>query len=278
MVATWKGKEVENLADIESKSGAVGLVGIEKIPSNKLQRMRKALKGTVDIRIARNSLLVRSLMKAKIDGLEKHVHGSMALISTNLNPFKLSRLLKSNRTSTYARGGDIANKDIVIPAGDTPFAPGPIIGDLQKVGIKAQIKSGKIVVTEDSLVVKAGQVISSDLANVLTRLDIKPFEIGLDIAAAYEGGTIYTKDVLEIDDAKTIENIQNAHRNSMNLAINAEILNSATIPLLLKIASTNAMNLALNANIMNKETIGFILAKANAEAKAIASKIPETAQ
>jgi len=276
MVATWKTKEVDNLAKVASKSRVVGLVSIKNIPSNQLQKMRKALKGTADIKIAKNSILQRSLKKAKMDALKEHIHGPTAIISTNLDPFKLSRFLKSKRTPAYAKGGDKANKDIIIPAGDTPFAPGPIIGELQKVGIKAQIKSGKIVVTEDSLVVKAGEVISSDLANVLTRLDIKPFEIGLDLNAAHEAGVIYPGDVLEIDDAKTLEDLQNAYRNSMNLALNAGICNSTTIPILLKIASTNAMNLALNANITNRETMGFILAKANSEAQALASRIPDS--
>jgi len=45
----------------------------------------------------------------------------------------------------------------MIPAGDTPFKPGPIIGDLQKVGIKAKIQGGKIVITDDSLVVKKAE-------------------------------------------------------------------------------------------------------------------------
>lgn len=275
MVATWKNREVETLASIASGSKVVGLVSIKNIPSSQLQRMRKALKGTADIKIAKNSLLQRSFKKAKIDGLERYIDGPTAIISTDLNPFKLSRFLKSKRSSTYAKGGNMADKDILIPKGDTPFAPGPIIGDLQKVGIKAQIRGGKIVVTEDSLVVKAGQAISADLANVLTRMDIKPFEIGLDLSAVYESGTIYPKDVLDIDDVRTIENLQAAYRNSMNLALNAGVCNSATICPLLKIASTNAMNLALNANIMNKETIGFILAKANTGAHALASKVPD---
>lgn len=273
MVATWKSKEVDNLAGIVSGSRVVGLVGIRKIPSNQLQRMKKALKGIASIRIAKNSLLQHSFKKARIDNLEKYINGPTAIVSTDLNPFKLSKSLKSNRVATYAKRGDVANNDIVIPTGDTPFAPGPIIGDLQKVGIKAQIRGGKITVTEDSLVVGAGQVISADLANVLTRMDIKPFEIGLELNAAYEGGIIYPKEILEIDDSKTIENLQGAYRNSMNLALNAGICNSATIIPILKIASTNAMNLALNANITNKETIGFILAKASAKANVIASGV-----
>lgn len=274
MVATWKTKEVNNLAEIASKSRVIGLINIEKIPSSQLQMMRKSLKGTANIRITKNSLLQRSLKKAKIDGLEKHIHGPTALVSTDLNPFKLGRFLKSKRISRYAKGGDIAVKDIIIPEGDTPFSPGPIIGELQKVGIKAQIKGGKIVVTEDSLVVKKGEVIPPELANVLTRIDIKPFEIGLELSAVYENGIIYPRDVLEIDDAKTIENLQTAYRNSINLAMNAGIYNSITIVPLLKIASTNAINLALNANIINKGTIRFILARANVEAQALASKIP----
>ncbi len=251
MVAAWKIKAVDNLTKIASKSRVVGLINIEKIPSNQLQRMRKSLKGSADIRVTKNAILQRSLKKAKLEGLGNYINGNMALLSTDLDPFKLSRFLKSKRVSVHAKGGDIAGKDILIPEGDTPFSPGPIIGELQKVGIKAQIKSGKIVVTDDSLVVKKGEVISPELANVLTRMDIKPFEIGLEISAAYESGIIYPKDILKIDEAKALEDIKTAHANSMNLA--------------------------LNANITNKDTIRLILARANSEVQALSSKIPETA-
>ena len=47
----------------------------------------------------------------------------------------------------------------MIPAGPTPFAPGPIIGELGMLKIKAGIEAGKVVIKEDAHVAKKGDVI-----------------------------------------------------------------------------------------------------------------------
>ena len=275
MVATWKPKAVNELTDKISKTKVVGLINIQGIPSRQFQQMRKSLIGSAEIRVTKASLMKRAFNKAKMDGFDEHVHGSMGLIFTDMDAFKLNKILVSKRTSAPAKEGSIAPKDIMIPAGDTPFAPGPIIGDLQKAGIKAQIKGPKIVITADSLVAKEGDVISGDIANVLTRLGIEPMEIGLDMSAAYEDGLIYSGDILKINEVQTLENIQSAYAGALNLALNSGVCNSTTIGMLMQNAFLNAMNLALNAEIINKETIGIMLSKANLQMFSLASKIPE---
>lgn len=275
MVATWKIKEVENLAERISKSKVIGLVDISGIPSRQFQRMRKGLRGKAEIKVTKNSIMKRAFEKTKLKDLGGYIQGSMGIVFTDLDPFKLNKLMRSTKTTAPAKSGSIANKDIVVPAGDTPFKPGPIIGELQRVGIKAKIEGGKIVVTEDSPVVREGGIISADLANVLTRLGIEPMEIGLEINAAYENGIIYTREILEIDEEKTIANLKNAYQRALNLALNAKIYNSVTINLFLRKAFSDAISLAINAEIINKETIGFMLSKANMQMLSLASRIPE---
>lgn len=275
MVATWKIKGVENLAERISKSKVIGLVNISGIPSRQFQQMRKGLKGKAELKVTKNSIMKRAFEKTKLKDLGGHIQGSMGIVFTDLDPFKLNKLMKSTKTTAPAKSGSIANKDIVVPAGDTPFKPGPIIGELQKVGIKAKIEGGKIVVTEDSPVVREGEIISADLANVLTRLGIEPMEIGLKINAAYEDGIIYTGEILKIDEEKTVADLQSAYQQSLNLALNTGIYNSITINLFLRKAFSDAISLAINTEIINKETIEFMLSKANMQMLSLASKIPE---
>jgi len=269
MVADWKIEMVEELAEKASQANVVALVNIEGIPSKQFQRIRKSIRDVAEVKVTRNSVIRRSLEKARLKGLEDYIHGPMGIIFSDLDPFKLSRALESTRTFSPAKAGSISPKDILIPAGDTPFAPGPIIGELQKVGIKAQIKGGKIVITEDSLVVKKGERISADMANILTRMGIEPIEISFDISAAYENGIIYTKEILKIDEKKTLSDVKNAYINALNLAVNARIYNSATIRYLLRDAFSKAVNLGINADIPNKETIKTILARASSKAMAL---------
>jgi len=187
MVAIWKQKEVENLAEKIKSSKVVGLVSITNIPSRQFQRIRKSLKDKVELRVARLNLMKRAFKKAGVSGLESYLTSPLGLIfSKELNVFQLKKLLDNNKSTAPAKPGSVAPNDIVIPKGDTPFAPGPIIGELQNVGIKAAIEGGKIVVKEDSVVAKKGEVISPEVANVLSRFGIEPMKIGFDLKVAFE--------------------------------------------------------------------------------------------
>ncbi len=275
MVAPWKPREVEELAEKMSRSKVVGIVSIENIPSRQLQRMRKSLRGRAEIKVSKKNLIIMAFEKARLNGMADYLNGSLGILFSDSNPFKLNKIIESEKMSAPPKAGSISPQDIIVPAGDTSLPPGPVIGDLQRANIKAKIGGGKIVVTEDSLVVKKGEIISTEVASALTRLGIEPIEIGLVLKAAYENGIIYTSEVLHIDDEETISKIQNAYMNSLNLAMNAGVYNETTIPLLIADAHRKAFNLAVNSEILNKETVKAILAKASANAVALKSLIPE---
>ena len=156
------------------------------------------------IRSSKNTLIFRALDDSEkhiknITALKEIITGQTALIATDLNPFKLFNQLKKTRSKAPARGGEIAPEDIVVKKGDTPFKPGPIVVDLQKVGIPASIQGGKVVIKKDKVLVKEGEIISSDIAQMLTRLEIYPIEIGISLHGCYEDGFIFKPDVLDID-------------------------------------------------------------------------------
>jgi large subunit ribosomal protein L10 len=276
MVSNSKKKVVENLAKEIGSAKTTAVVSITGIPSKQFQQIRKKLKGDAKLTIVKNSILRLALKKSNTEALGEHAQGPSGLITTSLNPFKLSKLINSCKTKAPAKPGSISPCDILVPKGDTPFPAGPIIGDVQKAGIKAKIQGGKIVVTEDSLVVKQGAPVPAEAAGILARLGITPFEIGLGLSAAYEGGIVYPKEVLNIDESATRARIVEAYRNALNLAYNARIFTKDTSKLFLQKAHSDAINLAFNAKIMNKETIEYFLAKANAEAKALSALVPET--
>ena len=162
------------------------------------------------------------------------------------------------------------------PAGPTGFAPGPVIGEMGLMGIKAGIVDGKVAIKEDSLIVKEGEVIKPEVAALLTRLKIEPMEIGLDLTATYEDGEIFTKDVLDINVQEYIDNLTNAHRWSFNLAVEAGIYNAQTTEFMVINAHSKARALAISQDILADEIVPIILAKAQSQMLAIKSLVPET--
>jgi len=276
-VAEWKHKELNELVDFISKNKVVGIVEIGGIPAPQMQKMRKNLREICSIRAARNTLISKALDEAdkKVNGLsnlKKSISGQSAIVTTDTNPFKLFAKIKATKTMAPAKGGETATRDIEIKAGETPFKPGPIVGDLQKVGIPAAIQEGKVVIKSDKVIVKAGEKIPADVATMLTRLEIYPIEIRMSLNAVFENGNIYLPDVLDINIDEFLGKITKAYFNCLNLALESGWVNKLTIKPLIMKAYNNSFNLAINCNITNKETIKFLVLKAQANMLALKNK------
>lgn len=273
-VAEWKHKVVKELIDIFTSNKVIGIVEIGGIPAPQLQKMRRDLHGTATIRSAKNNLIFRALDDAEkqvkgISSLKESVIGQTAIIATDMNPFRLFSQIKSTRTMAPAKGGETASHDIEIKAGETPFKPGPIVGELQKVGIPAAIQEGKVVIKNNKVLITQGQKIPADIAQMLTRLEIFPVEIGMDLNAVFEDGSIFKPDVLDINVDEILGRMRQASTNALNLAIEAGWYNKITIQPLLVKAHYNALTLALEQGIITKETINNLISKAHASMLAL---------
>lgn len=239
-VAPWKKKEVQDLVALMRSTPVIGLAQVDGIPAAQMQVMRKSLREDAVIKISKNTLLALALKelgsnKENAEGLTENIGGSTAVIATKMRPHRLYRRLEGAKTKAPARGGSKAPEDIKVPKGETSFKPGPIVGDLQKVGIPAAIDKGKVVIKSDKLLVKAGETISQDLATMLTRLEIYPMTVGMDLKAVYEDGTIYGRDLLSVDETARL---QQAARQALNLAVFAAYPTKKSISFLLGKAHT----------------------------------------
>ncbi|MBQ6219117.1 MAG: 50S ribosomal protein L10 [Methanosphaera sp.] len=279
-VADWKKEKVADLENLTNSHEIVGIVNLADIPAPQLQTMRKSLSGKAILKMSRKNFIkiaLENVGKENIEGLSDYLEGQPAMVFTEMNPFKLFKILEDSKTEAPAKAGAIAPADIVVPAGDTSFPPGPILGELQQAGIPAKIDKGSIVVQEDAVVVEEGEPVPKNVADVLTKLEIYPMEVGIDLLAVYEDNTIYTADVLKIDEEETKTSIASAYQSAINLSVFAGILNSESAPLLIQKAARDAMNLAINANILTSKTTDQILSKAYAQMLAIASQLSDDA-
>ena len=182
-------------------------------------------------------------------------------------------MLEKNKVRAIAKAGDKASFDVVVPAGNTGLSPGPVISQFSTVGIPTRIESGSVWVNKDTLVCRKGEVISLQLANILSKLGIKAVEIGLSLKVVYDDGYIITEEDLVVDLDEIRKSIEEAHSYAFNLSINAAIPIPENIGLLLQKAHQEAYFLAVNAAIPTKETIRDLLRKAHAEALALSQKI-----
>lgn len=256
----------------------IGAVDVENLPALQLNRMRASLRDTVVIRMTKRRLLKIALENSKKESAKElipHLKGMPALIFTKDNPFKLFKILKKNKSNAPIKAGQTAPNDIIVPKGPTSFAPGPIIGELGALKIKAGIDAGKVAIKEDAVVAKEGDVVSQALAGVLTRLGIEPMEIGLNLSAVWENESILTKQVLDVDEDQVLADITTAATWAFNLAMESGFATKDTVVPMLTKAHMDAFSLATEQNIINDETKELILAKAERQALALKDKVPE---
>ncbi|MBR6037897.1 MAG: 50S ribosomal protein L10, partial [Candidatus Methanomethylophilaceae archaeon] len=209
--------------------------------------------------------------KPGVAPLKEAVHGQCAIVTTDIDPFKLFKKLEATKTAAPAKEGQIAPYDIVVHKGPTPFGPGPIIGELQKIGIPAAIEAGKIAVKKDTTLVKAGEPIPGPVAAMLPKLEILPMIVGMDLRAAYEDGVIYKRDVLNIPEDYYPTMFATAAHDALALGVSIAFPTKDTIVPLIAKAFRETMGLSLAAAIPTKDNIDMLLAKADAQMLSVAA-------
>ena len=299
----WRKEQIALIADLIKSYKTVGIAKVRGIRASQLQRLRRELRDNARLRVSKNSLIAISFKDSGIDEMTDYIEDQMALIFTNLGAFELYRLTEASKIPAPIKAGAVAPHDIVIEAGPTALKPGPVVGELQNLGIPAGIAGGKVEIKKRTVVVKEGERVTPEIAEILAKLGIYPVKEGLDLAAVYEreSGVLFKPEVLCIEPSEYISELCEAAKRALSLATHlkyayptsftiGDLLREASIksqalafhiayptpqtikPLLQK-AHAAAMNLGLNACIYNKETIPYLLTKAQAEAEAVARRV-----
>ncbi|MEM4728567.1 MAG: 50S ribosomal protein L10 [Thermoplasmata archaeon] len=277
-VAPQKKETVKRISELIQRYPVIGVASVAGVPGPQLQAIRRRLRGKAEILFSKNNLFEIAFregeqLKPGIRGLSEGVSGQTALVATGLSPFLMYKELEATKQRSPARGGETAPEDIIVPAGETSFKPGPIVGELQKAGIPAGIEGGKVVIKKDKLLVKKGEKIPRELAPMLTKLEILPLTVGLDLRLAWEAGTVYPASMLAIDEQKTAAELAAAALHAFNLAVFAAYPTAATIQPLIRRARLEALSLALEAGVANRDTIELLLGAAHARAAALSATI-----
>ena len=270
-----KAQMYQQLQDLPKKYNVAALVRMEKVRGSQLLPLRKKLQDDVEIVSIKDKVAKLALKKAGVTGIDKlseKVTGQCVLMFTNMSPFKLNVLLGKNKVMLFARGGDIASMDVVIPPKNTGIAPGPMLTDFKENNIPTKIDQGTIWIMKETIPVKEGEQISEKLAGLLTKLDIKAIEAGIVLNAALEEGLVYQQEEMIIDVEKFRNDLAQAHQQAISLSIEAAYITADNIEQILAKASQSARSVSTEAGYLTDETKEQILQKAHGQAQGVASK------
>lgn len=267
-----KSKQVEKIKNTIKNYSVIILIDLRNTPDRLLQSTRKKLKEKYKafIRVAELAIVKRVLKSLNVPNeVYEHINLPTAIIAINEEPYTINQFFIKNMLDVPAKPGQIASQDIIVPKGETDLPPGPALSQLKQAGLKVKIEKGKIAISEDSIVVKAGDIITPEKAQALQMLGIKPFKVGIKIYKAYDGKLIYSRDVLNITVDDLNEGLKVALRDSLNLSININYPTTQNIEILLIKALRDGMNLAINGHIYSPQYIKDLLLKALRESNAI---------
>jgi large subunit ribosomal protein L10 len=271
--------EVQEIAQLVKQHKVIGIASLQKVRATQLQAFKKNLQGKVYMRVIKNTLMRKAIEesakeKPDLNKLLDHLTGSNVYLLTDLNPFNLALTLEKGKVKTTAKSGDTAAFDVVVPQGNTGQPPGPMISQLNAVGLPTRIEAGSVWVSKDTLVVKKGETISQRLASVLSKLGIKPVEAGLAMRIAFDEGLIITGEQLKIDIDGTRKSVESAYADAFALSLSVAYPTADSVVTLLQVAHREAYALSVGAAVPTKDTILDLIRKAHMEMLSLSSRVP----
>jgi large subunit ribosomal protein L10 len=269
----------EELQRVPTEHTVIAMSKMTKVRAAQLMMIRKKFRNDLKIKIIKNKVAIRAFEKVKgvagLENLSKQLEGQCALMFTNINPFKLNLIFAQNKVFLPAKGGDIATKEIVVPSGNTGITPGPVLSEFKTANVPTKIDQGTIWVSKDTLVVRPGDVISTPLASLLSKLNVKPIEAGISVNFAISEGLTFKEQDLRINLDEYKEDLVRSFEQALALATEAGYMTAETVKPLLVKAQQEARSLAAEAGYLTPETAGFVLPRAQVQAEAVANKAKE---
>jgi large subunit ribosomal protein L10 len=257
----------------------IALSKMTKVRATQLMMIRKKFRNDIKIRVIKNKIAIRAFERVNgvvgLENLSKQLEGQCAIIFTNINPFRLNLIFGQNKVFLPAKGGDIATKEIVVPAGNTGIAPGPVLSEFKTANVSTKIDQGTIWVSKDTLVAKPNDVISTQLASLLSKLNIKPIEAGILVNFAVADGLMFQAQDLLINLDEYKDELASSFEQALVLSTEAGYMIPETVKSLLIKAQQHARSVASKAGYVTSETSFLVLSRAHSQAQAIANKAKE---
>lgn len=253
------------------------LSDFSRIPAAHFGKVRKELTPYVKFLVIKKTILKKACELSDRRGLKELVKDlpmNLVVIFSKRDPFETYRLVSERKVEVFMKPGDLAEEDIVLPAGPTELAPGPILMDLRAMNIPTKIQGGKVAIAESVTLLKKGERASVQIADLLRSLNIKPLKVGFRIKGALDDeGLVYSAEVLSVSLEDVLKSIQMAHSRSLNLAIEIGEINKHTVVPITQRAVRRALVLSLGIGWLSDATIPILIWRATRVARALREKV-----
>ena len=235
-VSEEKKKIVRELLNLIKSKKTILIASIKNLPASQFQEISKKVRGKAIVIVPKKNLIFRALDNSgneELKKMEKQIDSDFALLFSDEDAFELASFLIEKKSPAKAKPGQIAPEDIIIQPGPTDLVPGPAISELGALGIQIQIDKGKIMIKEPKTIVKAGEKISKQASEIMSKLGIKPFSIGFVPLCAFDlkENKLYIN--IKIDKEETLKNLKYAYGKALPFAVEIGYPSKDTIKFLI---------------------------------------------
>merc|ERR1719420_2092484 len=126
------------------------------------------------------------------------IKGNIGFIFANACTLdEIRAVLGAHRMPAAAKAGQISNVAYELPSGPTGMDPSQT-KFFQALNIGTKIVKGQIELSSEFPVLKSGEKVNASTAVLLQKLNIRPFEYGMEVQKVYQDGSVFDAAVLDI--------------------------------------------------------------------------------
>jgi len=210
-------------------------VGADNVGSNHMQNIRRALRAKGAVLLMGKNTMIRKAIKGhtannpSLELLLPLVRGNVGFVFTKGDLSEIKQILLTNRVEAPAKTGSLAPCKVIVPAMNTGLEPTQT-SFFQALNIQTKIARGQIEIIQDVNLIEEGQKVGASEANLLAKLNIKPFSYGLTLSTVYDSGSVYSHKVLDYTDQDIIKKFHNGVRNIASVGLQIGLPTIASLP------------------------------------------------
>jgi len=232
------------------------VVGADNVRSTQMHTIRKQLRGKGLLIMGKNTVMrkvIREKSKSnpKLESLLNTVKENVGFIfvEDGSSLAEVRSVCLSNKLAAPAKAGAISPCNVTVPAGPTGMEPTQT-AFLQALNIATKIVKGQIEILNPVLLLKEGDKVGSSEAALLQKLNMEPFQYGLQVRACWEDGFSFSPDVLDVTDDDLVETFSSAVAQIASVSLATGIPTLPAVPHVLVNSYKNLLAVVLETGFV----------------------------
>mmetsp|Transcript_31950 Transcript_31950/g.47821 ORF Transcript_31950/g.47821 Transcript_31950/m.47821 type:complete len:322 (+) Transcript_31950:141-1106(+) len=201
----------DKLIDLCVNAPSALIVSVDHVASKQMQDIRMELRGRAVVLMGKNTMIRKALQMgaekhpdAGLDKLRASIYGNIGFIfATNCTLDDIREVMGKYVRDSAAKAGQISKTNLNLPAGPTGMDPSQT-SFFQALNIGTKIVKGQIELVSEFPILKSGEKVSPSAAVLLGKLNIKPFQYGMEVDQVFQDGSVFAAAVLDMDESQLI--------------------------------------------------------------------------